>query len=435
MGMINKLLETRMRSSISDPWQWPSLSNYLSATTLSNSGVSVNENKMLQLSVVYACIRLISNTIGMLPLILHQEISEGKSRVAKERPLHKVLYRAANKNITAYQFKQTMQAFVLMYGNAYAYKNIIGNGEPYSLEILNPWFMNVELNKKNERIYTYSTGASSKVYKDTEIFHLPGLSFDGLKGMSPIQVMRNEIGLGLALQDFGSKYFANGTNIGGVAEHPGKLGEKARTNLKNDLQENFTGVNNAHKLIILEEGMKYQKIGIPAQDAQFIESRKFQLEEIARYFGVQLHMVQNLDRSTNNNIEQQGIEFKTYAIQPWAVTWEQEIWKSLLTPEMQDEGYYAKFNMNALMRGDYKTRMEGYRTAVQMGMYSLNEIRKLEDDNPIETDAGGDVHWVNAAMIPIDKQMQIEIGGKTDGSNTAAETASSTANGTEDDTD
>ena len=431
MGIVNQLLETRMRTSISDPWQWPSLSNFLTATTQSNAGINVNENKMLQLSVVYACIRLISNTIGMLPLILHQEISEGKSRVAKERPLHRVLYRVASKNVTAYQFKQIMQTHVLMYGNAYARKHIIGSGEPYALEVLNPWMMEVDLNKRNERVYTYKNAITPEKLKDTEIFHLPGLSFDGIKGMSPIQVMRNEIGLGLALQEFGSKYFANGTNIGGVAEHPGKLGEKARTNLKNDLQENFTGVNNSHKLIILEEGMKYQKIGIPAQDAQFIESRKFELEEIARYFGVQLHMVQNLDRSTNNNIEQQGIEFKTYAIQPWAVTWEQEIWKSLLTPEMQDEGYYAKFNMNALMRGDYKTRIEGYRIAVQMGMYSLNEIRKLEDDNPIETDAGGDVHWVNAAMIPIDKQMQIEIGGKEDGSSTA----SSTANGTEDDND
>jgi HK97 family phage portal protein len=432
MGIINELItEKRMRSSITDPWQWPSLSNFLSANTISTAGVAVNETKMLQLSVVYACIRLISNTIGMLPFTLHQEVSEGKSRYASEKPLYKVLYRLANPNMTAYQFKSSMQALTLMYGNSYALKKTLGSGEVYELEILRPWDMTVTLNKKGQRVYTYKDGFNVMEYQASKIFHLPGLSFDGIQGYSPIQIMRNEIGLGIALQEFGSRYFSNSTNIGGVAEHPGKLGEKARTNLKTDLQENFSNINNSHKLIILEEGMKYQKIGIPANDAQFIESRKFELEEIARYFGIQLHMIQNLDRSTNNNIEQQSIEFKTYAIQPWAVTWEQETWRSLLTLDEQNQNYYAKFNLNALMRGDYKTRMEGYRTGVQMGLYSLNEVRRLEDMNPIEQNMGGDTHWVNAAMIPINTQMNIEIGGQNDG----GQQKQDTGNGTKDNND
>jgi HK97 family phage portal protein len=333
--------------------------------------------------------------------------------------------------MTAYQFKSSMQALTLMYGNSYALKKTLGSGEVYELEILRPWDMTVTLNKKGQRVYTYKDGFNVMEYQASKIFHLPGLSFDGIQGYSPIQIMRNEIGLGIALQEFGSRYFSNSTNIGGVAEHPGKLGEKARTNLKTDLQENFSNVNNAHKLIILEEGMKYQKIGIPANDAQFIESRKFELEEIARYFGIQLHMIQNLDRSTNNNIEQQSIEFKTYAIQPWAVTWEQETWRSLLTLDEQNQNYYAKFNLNALMRGDYKTRMEGYRTGVQMGLYSLNEVRRLEDMNPIEQNMGGDTHWVNAAMIPINTQMNIEIGGQSDD----GQQKQDTGNGTKDDND
>jgi HK97 family phage portal protein len=429
MGLINSLLEQRtVKTSISEPWQWPSLANFLSTTNQSNAGVSVDEQKALKLSVVYACVRLISDTIGMLPLALHQENADGGSRVAMERKLNKVLYRMANPYMTTFLFKQTMQAHLLLWGNAYAEKIVAGNGDVLELWPMAPWNVKVEL-VENVRRYTYKMPDGTQRYiQENKVFHIPGLSFDGVQGYSPISVMRNEIGLGLALQDFGSKYFQNGTNLGGYLEHPGKLGDKARIHLKEDLQENFQGISNALRMIVLEEGMKYQKIGIPANDAQFIESRKFQLEEIARYFGVQLHMIQNLDRATNNNIEQQSIEFKTYAIQPWAVRWEQEIYRSLLTPEMQDQNYYAKYNMNSLMRGDYKTRMEGYRTGVQMGLYSLNDVRRLEDMNPIDKDEGGDIHWVNSAMIPIDKQMNFESGGGTN-----EETASGTADGTADD--
>jgi HK97 family phage portal protein len=422
MSLITKVVERRWRS-FDKPWQWPSV---FGNQTSSNAGVRVDEYKSMQLSAVYACVRLISNTIAMLPLALHQDIAEGKSVVASNKPLHRVLHQTANSEMTSFSFKQTMQAHALLWGNAYAEKIIGGNGETFELWPLNPWSMHVEsVNGKRKYTYTLPDG-SQQVMPNNKIFHIAGISFDGIRGYSPIAVMRNEIGLGLALQDFGSKYFANGTNLGGTLEHPGKLGDKAREHLKADIAENFQGLSNAQRMIILEEGMKYTKMNIPAEDAQFIESRKFQLEEIARYFGVQLHMIQNLDRSTNNNIEQQSIEFRTYAIQPWAVIWEQEIYRSLLSLKEQRDGYYGKFNLNALMRGDYKTRMEAYRTGIQMGLYSLNEVRKLEDMNPIEEE-GGDTHWVNSAMIPIQKQME---GGSENG-----QSASFTGNGTQDDTD
>ena len=406
MGLISDIFESRARTSITDPWQWPSLSGFLSAGKASAAGVVVDEWKSLQLSVVYACVRLISNTIAMLPLSLHQEVSEGKSRMAYDNPLNNVLYRVANPEMTAYCFKQVMMASVLLWGNGYAEIMRNNRNEVTSLHPLVPSQMEVSI-KDNKRTYLYKKPDGTQIILDSaKVFHLPGMSFDGVKGYSPIQLMKNEIGLSIALQEFGSKYFANGTNLGGILQHPGKLSEKAGLNLKKDLQENFTGVTKAIKVMVLEEGMTYNKIAIPAEDAQFIESRKFQLEEIARYFGVQLHMIQNLDRSTNNNIEQQGIEFRTYAIMPWEVTWEQEIYRSLLTPVEQKKKYYAKFNMNALMRGDYKTRMEGYRTGVQMGLYSLDEVRQLEDMNSIGDDKGGGIHWVNSAMIPIEKQME-----------------------------
>jgi len=420
MSLISELIEHR-KSSIDKPWQWPSLASYFGTPTA--AGVKVNEQISLQLSVVYACVRLIATSIGMLPLSLHQDTGGGNSRIAIEKPLNKILLRMPNSEMTAYAFKQTMMANVLLWGNAYAEKIVNGAGEVVELWPLESSKMQVSL-EKGKRKYLYKD-ETEITFRSDQIFHLPGLSFNGLTGVSPINAMRNELGLGLALQDYGSKFFANGTHMGGALEHPGKLGEKARVHLKQDLDQSFAGSGNAGKTIILEEGMKFMKFGMPADDAQFIESRKFQLEEIARYFGIQLHMIQNLDKATNNNIEQQSIEFKTYALNPWAVTWEQEIYRSLLTLAEQNKNYYGKFNLNALMRGDYKSRMEGYRTGVQMGLYSLDEVRGLEDLNPIGEDKGGDIHWVNSAMIPIDKQM--EGGGES------GESAVITANGNQDD--
>lgn len=405
--IFDKLLEKRAKYSIDKPWQWPSL---VSLQSESNAGTTVTEWKSLQLSCVFACVRLISTTMAMLPLSLHQEVKD-KSKIATNKKLHKVLYRMPNPELTAFTFKQTMQSHVLLFGNAYARKVYNNAGEVIELWVLAPWEMKVEM-IDGRKIYTYTTpDGKEKKYTSDEIFHLPGLSFNGIQGYSPIKVMRDEVGLGLALQDFGSKYFKNGTNLGGFIEHPGTLGDKAFERVKGDMESKYNQVSNSHKTIILEEGMKYNKIGIPAEDAQFIQSRKFQLEEICRYFGVQLHMIQNLDRASFNNIEHQSIEFRTYCLSPWATIWEQEIYKNLLNSRERDKNYYAKFNMNALMRGDYKNRMEGYRVGVQMGLYSLNEVRKKEDENPIEMD-GGDTHWVNAAMIPIDKQKKAPITSK-----------------------
>lgn len=378
---------------------WPSLGNIFSG----GGSRKLNEWQSMQISVVYACIRLISNSIAMMPLSLYKGDGDS-SRIASEKPLNNVLYRAANKELTAFTFKQTMMAHVLMFGNAYAEKVYNGAGEIIELWPMAPWNMAVEI-KNGNKIYKYKLDNEELLFNSNEILHIPGLSFDGVKGYSPLQVMKNEIELAYELQQFGTKYFKNGTNLGAVLEHPGKLGEKARQFLKTSLVENYTGSGNALKTMVLEEGMKYNKMGIPAEDAQFISSRKFQLEEICRYYGVQLHMIQNLDKSSFNNIEQQSQEFKTYCLGPWAVIWEQEIWKSLSDVEKY-QGYFAKYNFNALLRADYKTRMEGHRTAVQMGMMSLNEVRKLEDMNPIPDEMGGNTYWVNSAMLPIERQLQ-----------------------------
>jgi len=394
----------RAKTSITKEWQWPSLTGFFNTISNTSSGQAVNEENSLQISAVYACVRLISSSIAMMPLQLHQQTYKDNkviSRLAIEKPLNSVLYRLANKNITSYLFKQTMQIHLLLYGNAYA--EIIRNNknEVIGLHIIPSWAVTVA-KEKGEKYYIVKTEQNKIIFKEIEIFHLAGLSYDGEKGYSPIQVMKEEIGLSKSIQTFGNKYFNNGGNIGGYLEHPGRLGEVARKRLKEQWEQQHTGVNNASKTAILEEGMKYNKVGIPAEDCQFIESRKYQLEEICRYFGVQLHMIQNLDRATFNNIEQQNLEFKTYCLGPWINVWESTIFKDLLNEQEQMQNYYAKFNINSLLKADYKTRMEGYRTGVQMGLYNLNEIRAFEDMNPLDTE-GGDTHFINAAMIPIDQ--------------------------------
>jgi HK97 family phage portal protein len=394
----------RAKTSIAKEWQWPSLTGFFNTISNTSSGQAVNEENSLQVSAVYACVRLISNAIAMIPLQLHQQTyAKNKviSRLAIEKPLNNVLYRLANKNITSYLFKQAMQTQLLLYGNAYA--EIVRNNknEVIELHIIPSWVVTIA-KEKGEKFYICKTDKNEIIFKENEIFHLVGLSFDGEKGYSPIQVMKEEIGLSRSIATFGNKYFKNGGNIGGFLEHPGRLGEVARKRLKEQWEQQHTGADNSSKTAILEEGLKYNKVGIPADDCQFIQSRKYQLEEICRYFGVQLHMIQNLDRATFNNIEQQNLEFKTYCLGPWLNVWENTIYKDLLNQQEQAQNFYAKFNINSLLKADYKTRMEGYRTGVQMGLYNLNEIRAFEDMNPLDTE-GGDTHFINAAMIPIDQ--------------------------------
>jgi len=397
--------QKRAKTSITakDAFQFPGLVNFFVGLQKG----AITEWQALQLSAVYACIRLISQSIGMLPLSLHQKTqSDTKiiSRLAAENPLNRVLGIMANPMCTAYMFKQTMQTWTLMYGNAYAEIQRNGAGDVVALWPISPLNMRIEI-VDNVKKYIYTRPTGEKIMFDQSlILHIPGLSFDGIQGYSPISIMRSELQLATALQDFGTSYFQNGTNLGSVITHPGHLGEKARVHLKEDVEKNFSGLSNAQKMIILEEGMSFDKINIPAEDAQFISARRFSLEEICRYYGVQLHMIQNLDKASFNNIEQQSLEFRTYCLLPWTTIWEQEIYKNVFDPIMQAQNYYVKYNLNALLRADYTTRMNNYRTGVQMGLYSLNDVCELEDMNPIEGEAG-DVHWVNAAMINIDQQI------------------------------
>ena len=231
-----------------------------------------------------------------------------------------------------------------------------------------------------------------------EVLHIPGLGFDGLVGYSPIAMAKNAIGMAIACEEYGARFFANGAAPGGVLEHPGVL--KNPEKIRESWQNAYGGSTNSHKIAVLEEGMKYTPIGISPEQAQFLETRKFQINEIARIFRVPPHMLADLEKSSFSNIEQQSLEFVKYTLDPWVIRWEQSIYRSLFS-ESEKRMYFVKFNLEGLLRGDYASRMSGYATARQNGWMSANDIRELENMDLIPAEDGGDLYLINGNMIPM----------------------------------
>lgn len=283
--------------------------------------------------------------------------------------------------------------------------------------------MTVERDTQSGKIkYTYSDDITNQtyVYRPEQIFHIKGLSLDGVTGLSPISQAREAVGLSLATEEYGAKFFGNGARPGGVLEHPGILKDPEK--LRESWNKVYQGTRNSHKVAVLEEGMKYHTIGIAPEDAQFLETRKYQVNEICRIFRVPPHLVGDLERATFSNIEHQSIEFVQHTIRPWLVRWEQEISRSLLD-EKERLLYFAKFNVDGLMRGDYKSRMEGYAIGRQNGWLSINDIRRLEDLSLVPADKGGDEYLVNGNMITATEPTKKTAGGNDEGKQKGTEDA------------
>jgi len=224
------------------------------------------------------------------------------------------------------------------------------------------------------------------------------LGFDGLVGYSPIAMAKNAVGLAIATEEYGAKFFANGAAPGGVLEHPGTIKDPQK--VKESWNAAYQGSANSHRVAVLEEGMKYQPIGISPEQAQFLETRKFQINEIARIFRVPPHMLADLEKSSFSNIEQQSLEFVKYTLDPWVVRWEQSMCRALLS-DSEKPTVFIKFNVDGLLRGDYESRMSGYATARQNGWMSANDIRELENLDRIPAELGGDLYLINGAMTKL----------------------------------
>lgn len=374
------------------------------------SGQSVDELRAMQTSAVYACVRVLAETIASLPCYLYKR--EKEMRVpAREHPLFEALHDMPNYEMSSFTFREVMMTSLLLYGNAYA--RIIKDkaGHVKELWYMKPQNMQVERDTTTKRIkYTYSDDKDNRtyVYKPEQVFHVVGLSYDGIKGLSPIDQAREAVGLALATEEYGARFFGNGARPGGVLEHPGVVKDPEK--LRESWNKVYQGTRNSNKVAVLEEGMRYHEIGLSPEASQFLETRKYQLNEICRIFRVPPHLVGDLERSTFSNIEHQSIEFVMYTIRPWLVRWEQAIYKSLLS-EQERQLYFAKFKVEGLLRGDYSTRMSGYATARQNGWMSVNEIRALEEMNPISDDKGGNDYLINGNMVPAKQTQENPTGG------------------------
>ena len=364
----------------------------------SNSGVDVDEESALKISTVYACVKVISETIASLPLNLLKELTNGDSEKAKQHPLYTILKDVPNSEMSSFTFREMLMTNLLLWGNAYALIKRNKNGEITELYPLKSKNMVVERDAVSNNIkYTYTNNRGiTKTYSPKQIFHIPAFSFDGIIGVSPITYAREAMGLALATEEFGARFFGNGARPGGVLEHPGVLKDPEK--LRESWNKVYQGTANSHKVAVLEEGMKYHEIGMSPEDSQFLQTRSFQIAEICRIFRVPPHMVGDLSRSTFSNIEHQSIDFVVHTIRPWLVRWEQAITRALLSEEERTI-YYAKFNVDGLMRGDFVTRMNGYAIARQNGWMSANEIRALENMNKIPADQGGNLYLLNGNMI------------------------------------
>nr|DAE75074.1 MAG TPA: Portal [Caudoviricetes sp.] len=378
---------------------------YMGGTT---SGKAVTERSAMQMTAVYSCVRILSEAVAGLPLHLYRYKDAGGKEKALDHPLYHLLHDEPNPEMSSFVFRETLMTHLLLWGNAYAQIIRNGKGEVIALYPLMPNRMNVDRDKNGKLYYIYTTQQEdaptmkgSTVYLDpSEVLHVPGLGFDGLVGYSPIAMAKNAIGMAIACEEYGAKFFANGAAPGGVLEHPGTIKDPQR--VRESWQSTFGGSSNANKIAVLEEGMKYTPIGISPEQAQFLETRKFQINEIARIFRVPPHMVGDLEKSSFSNIEQQSLEFVKYTLDPWVIRWEQTLSRTLFSEDEKKE-YFFKFNLEGLLRGDYASRMSGYATARQNGWMSANDIRELENLDRIPAENGGDLYLINGNMLPMNQ--------------------------------
>ena len=401
MGILSGLFHSRDK-----PTNATSGSSYRFFLGGSTSGKTVTERSAMQMTAVYSCVRILAEAIAGLPLHLYTYKEDGGKEKAIGHPLYLLLHDEPNPEMSSFVFRETLMTHLLLWGNAYAQIIRNGKGEVVALYPLMPNRMTVDRDSSGQLFYSYQMNnsdaptmkAGTVILKPSDVLHIPGLGFDGLVGYSPIAMAKNAIGLAIATEEYGAKFFANGATPGGLLEYPGTVKDPDR--VRESWNKGFSGSQNAGKVAILEEGMKYTPISIAPEQAQFLETRKFQINEIARIFRVPPHMVGDLEKSSFSNIEQQSLEFVKYTLDPWVVRWEQSLSRALFTPEEKKQ-YVFKFKGEGLLRGDYQSRMNGYATARQNGWMSANDIRELENLDRIPAEEGGDLYLINGNMLPL----------------------------------
>ena len=343
-----------------------------------SSGVAVTEQKALNSSAVWACVNLIAGTIGTLPLLHYRRLPNGDKERFTDSKLYRLLHDTPNDEMTACTLWETMAQHVLLWGNAFAEIRWNGRGDPAGIYLIEPWRVQWERNAAGEIRYRIDGGQT--MLAPEEMLHVPGLTPDGIWGYSPIQKARESLGLLLAAERFGGTFFGQGSSFGGILTHPGRLNEKAEETLRASLEKRAQGPDRAHNFIILQEGMTYEKLGVPPNDAQFLETRKFQVNEIARWFGVPPHMIGDVERSTSwgTGIEQQAIGFVKFCLRRWLVRFEKEIARKLISP-LEFNYQFVEFLVDGLERGDFSSRTTAYVQLKNAGLLTANMVAKFEN--------------------------------------------------------
>jgi HK97 family phage portal protein len=374
------------------------------------SGVRVDAETVMRLNAVHACVRVLSEDISTLPISLFRERRDGSKQKIKNHAVKAVL-RKPNKSQTRVKFLSMMLGHFLLRGNAYAEKIYLKNGKVSELIPLHPDRVTPFWAPDQTVAYAYrDKDDSERIILNHEMHHFSDLSSDILLGESRIDTAREALGHAMATEEYGARIFSNGAVPGAVLKHPAKLSKDASDRIIKSWEDRHSGVSKSHRPAILEEGMSYEKIGITAQDAQFLESRKFNRSEICGIFRVPPHKIADLDRSTFSNIEHQSINYVSDAIRPIVVNWEEQLARDLLSDSELEKDYYFSFNLEGLLRGDIKTRYEAYAIGRDRGWLNADDIREKEDMNPLP-DGQGKIYLVPLNMVPAD---QVANGGETD---------------------
>ncbi len=374
--LLNPTIEAGSPGPADDYWY-----TELSAGGIAQTGIRVDAVRALNASAVYACVKVLAESVASLPLITYEVQGDGGKHRATDHPLFELLHDQPNAFQSSFEFREMMMGHVALSGNAYA--QIIPGRRGFAEQLipLHPDRMRAEKLVNGRLRYVYNREDGQRVdFNQEDIHHLRGWSADGVTGMSVVGLARDSIGLAIATESYGGRYFSQNAQPGGVLEHPAKLSDEAGKRITSSWQSAHAGVPNAHKVAVLEEGLKWHQIGLSNEDSQFLETRKFQIAEIARWFRIPPHMIGDLEKATFSNIEHQSINFVVHTLRPWLVRWEQAIRRDLI---LRPEQFTVEFVADGLLRGDTKSRYEAYSQGINAGWMTRNEVRRLENLNPL----------------------------------------------------
>ena len=374
-------------------------------------GSFIDEEKALRFAAVYACVRVLSESIAQLPLKMYKRNKDGRSP-ASDHILAGLLHDAPNECMSAFNFWEGMMASLVLWGNAYALRDQDGAGRPTALWLLDPSKVVPRKMPGGSVVYDVYSELGNKTYMREEVFHVPGLGFDGIKGRSVVRMAHESISQGMAASEYAGRFFENDATPRGVLETDSVFKDATVVDrLRKSWNDIYQGAENAHKVAILEQGLKFKPLTVNPEDAQLLETRKFNRSEVAGVFRVPLHMIGDLEKATFSNIEHQSIEFVKFSLSPWMKRIEQSINLQLLIPS-ERKRYFAEFVADGMLRGDVKSRYESYEVGIRSGWLSINEVRGMENLAPL--DKGGDEHWLQMQMQPISKAIEKE-GGNDEG--------------------